>query len=781
MSIDERVYGLEQRTRLLETPAGGAGGSAAAVTAGGPASSGGPGGRTRAAARIGASTRDPAPAAAPPRAAASVAPPAPPRVAPPSPPPARRRADAPALEDLLGGRVLAWAGGLTLLAGLLFFLVIAISRDWIGEEARTLLAAATSIGLLALGAHGYERRGRTDSALAATATGIAGLFASIVVAVQGYELIPAAAGLALAFAVAVTATALAIRWEAEGIAGLGILGAVASPVLVGAELGAATTAFLFVATASAVAVVLWQRWTLARVRDVRSSPPRSGSPGSSPGRRARPRSSPPCSRSAASASPPPSASSCGRAAPRSTPPRTCCSRSTRSCSRGSGWTALSETAGNDAANAWLAGLAVVHLACAAAGRRVAGVSRDLTLAAAVLGVVLADVAFATSVDGLPLVAGWAASAVALAALARAATDRFDAEVALGGVAVQLGLALWHTLVYDAPLSSVGAAPDLAAGLAVALVAAGCFASARIAGPALEPQARMAVEGAALALGAYLAAVVLDGPALTVTLAAAAIALAEAARRYGDPLARAGAVGFLGCAALHVLAVLAPVDALVVGLDDPLGALALLAVAGAALATARVPGVDRVALLALAAVTVLYLASTELISAFQPVDGEAAVGGLGVRQQGQALLSGLWAVVGVATLLAGLVRDRHELRVGALALLSVTLVKVFLYDLSSLDSLYRVASFVALGALLLLGAFAWQRLRPPRSRSAGRASGVPLTRRTTAPGPPARRAPSPPRPGSAPPSRRSSSTTPALAVVGLESSRARPLTPARAPR
>ena len=88
-----------------------------------------------------------------------------------------------------------------------------------------------------------------------------------------------------------------------------------------------------------------------------------------------------------------------------------------------------------------------------------------------------------------------------------------------------------------------------------------------------------------------------------------------------------------------------------------------------------------------------------------------MGGLGVRQQGQALLSGLWAVVGVATLLAGLVRDRHELRVGALSLLSVTLAKVFLYDLSSLDSLYRVASFVALGALLLLGAFAWQRLRP----------------------------------------------------------------------
>ena len=346
----------------------------------------------------------------------------------------------------------------------------------------------------------------------------------------------------------------------------------------------------------------------------------------------------------------------------------------------------------------------------------AGVSRDLALAAAVLGVVLADIAFASVVDGLPLVAGWAASGVAMAALVRAATHRLDAEVALGGVAVQLGLALGHTLVYDAPLSSAGGDPDLVAGLAVALVAAGCFASARIAGPALAPITRTALEGTALVLVAYLGAVVLSGPALTLAWAAQAAALAGLARPpTRDPLARAGAIGFLGCAALHALVVLAPPDALVYGLADPLGALALLAVAGAALAAARMPGVDRVALLATAAVTVLYLASAELITAFQPVGGEAALGGLGVRQQGQALLSGLWAVVGVATLLAGLVRDRHELRVGALALLSVTLAKVFLYDLASLDSMYRVASFVALGALLLLGAYAWQQLRPPEAR------------------------------------------------------------------
>jgi uncharacterized membrane protein len=704
MSIDERVHGLEQRTRVLEARLAELEDRRSAASLRHPEVPPG----------VTPSPRPPAPSAEvatrplPPlrQEAASVAPPSGPP-ATPSPP---RRPEAPALEDLLGGRVLAWAGGLSLLAGLLFLLVIAISRDWIGEETRTLLAAATSVTLLTLGAHAYERRGRTDSALAATATGIAGLFASIVVAVQGYELIPVAAGLALAFAVAATATTLAVRWQAQGIAGLGILGAVASPVLVGAELGSGTAAFLFVATASAVAVVLWQRWTwLAFASFLLATPQWAAwlvfeTPGSAEilgtlvafgtlgvvaavGFELRTRSA------------------------EVDPASHLLLGLNALVLAWVGWMALTDTAGNDAANAWLAGLALVHIACAAASRGVAGVSRDLTLSAAALGVVLADVAFASAVDGLPLVAGWAGSALVLAALARAATDRVDIDVALGGVAVQLGLALWHTLVYDAPLASAAAAPDLDAGLAVALVAAGCFASARIAGAAIDPQARLALEGAALALGAYLAAVVLEGPALTVTWAAAAVALAERARRHGDPLARAGAIGFLGGAALHALAVLAPVDALVTGLDDPLGALALLAVAGAALAAARMPGGDRVALLALAAVTVLYLASTELISAFQPAVDDVAVGGLGVRQQGQALLSGLWAVVGVATLLAGLVRGRHELRVGALALLSVTLAKVFLYDLASLESLYRVASFVALGALLLLGAFAWQRLRP----------------------------------------------------------------------
>ena len=74
----------------------------------------------------------------------------------PAPTTARRTVPAAAaqaarLEDLLGGRVLGWVGGFTVLVGLLFFLVIAASRGWIGEEARVVMAGAPSLRCSTLG------------------------------------------------------------------------------------------------------------------------------------------------------------------------------------------------------------------------------------------------------------------------------------------------------------------------------------------------------------------------------------------------------------------------------------------------------------------------------------------------------------------------------------------------------------------------------------------------------------------------------------------------------
>ena len=76
-----------------------------------------------------------------------------------------------------------------------------------------------------------------------------------------------------------------------------------------------------------------------------------------------------------------------------------------------------------------------------------------------------------------------------------------------------------------------------------------------------------------------------------------------------------------------------------------------------------------------------------------------------------LLSVFWAVLGLAALVTGLRRDLKPLRVAALALLAVTVTKVFLFDLATLTSMYRVVSFIVLGLLLLAGAFTWQRTRP----------------------------------------------------------------------
>src|SRR5919201_550002 len=180
-----------------------------------------------------------------------------PKVPPPRPPEPRREI---AFEDLLGGRVLAWLGGIAVLVGIAFFFALAISHGWIGPAARALIAGAGALALLGAGVWLHGKKGRTDAALAAVSTAIAGLFATVTVAAQVYHLVPAIVGLALAAVVGGIATSLAIRWEARGIAALGIGGCMLAPVLVGAPATTSSMAFLLVAGAAASAVLLWRRW-----------------------------------------------------------------------------------------------------------------------------------------------------------------------------------------------------------------------------------------------------------------------------------------------------------------------------------------------------------------------------------------------------------------------------------------------------------------------------------------------------------------------------------------
>ena len=74
------------------------------------------------------------------------------------------------------------------------------------------------------------------------------------------------------------------------------------------------------------------------------------------------------------------------------------------------------------------------------------------------------------------------------------------------------------------------------------------------------------------------------------------------------------------------------------------------------------------------------------------------------------LSILWTLFAFAAMGIGLWRNRPALRVGAIGLFGVTVAKVFLVDWSALDAVYRILSFVVLGAALLLASFLHTRYR-----------------------------------------------------------------------
>jgi uncharacterized membrane protein len=71
-------------------------------------------------------------------------------------------------------------------------------------------------------------------------------------------------------------------------------------------------------------------------------------------------------------------------------------------------------------------------------------------------------------------------------------------------------------------------------------------------------------------------------------------------------------------------------------------------------------------------------------------------------------SALWMAYGAMLMIVGFWRQSAFVRWQALALIAVTVVKVFVYDTSQLDHVYRILSFIALGILLLAVSFAYQR-------------------------------------------------------------------------
>jgi uncharacterized membrane protein len=79
--------------------------------------------------------------------------------------------------------------------------------------------------------------------------------------------------------------------------------------------------------------------------------------------------------------------------------------------------------------------------------------------------------------------------------------------------------------------------------------------------------------------------------------------------------------------------------------------------------------------------------------------------------GEVMLSLSWAAYAVGLIVAGIRRRYAPVRYLAMAVLAVTILKVFTTDVAELGQEYRVLSAIGLGVLLLVASFLYQRFRP----------------------------------------------------------------------
>lgn len=534
--------------------------------------------------------------------------PAPTRETVPPPPPAPRpvpefvpapRKPERDLEEILGGSVLGWVGGIAVAIAAIFFVVMAVHNGWIGVDARMALAFAGSTALVGLGIWLYERRGQTQAALATVAAGIAALYASTAATTLHYHLISPVLGLAIAGAIGVLALVTAVRWDSQEIAGIGIVGAMLAPVFVDRGTSTSALVFMTIALLASIGIVVRQGWEwLAVVSYVVSVPQAALWLDAEHGSRL--------------------------------------------------WLTLVV-----ATAFWL--LYVV----AALGHELRTPTESLRLSSASLLFV-------------------------------------NASVAAAGV--------WWLLDEMGHRSGANAWLFALAGAHVVL-------GTLVLGSRAGREVGLLLYGVATMLAGVALAVALSGPALVAAWSIEAIALAWVGRRTETP--GRGLVASLLFAALalgHVLVFEVRPDSLAYGVHSipvAIGAVALVLLALAGIAAAYRDDCGQALAWVGAALTV-YLASALVVDLAGASSGHAT-------QTSQLVLSGFWAALGFAAILLGLTRRRRALRLGGLGILMLAVGKVFLVDLAKLESIWRVGSFLALGVLLLAGAFAYQRARVPLTR------------------------------------------------------------------
>ena len=101
------------------------------------------------------------------------------------------------------------------------------------------------------------------------------------------------------------------------------------------------------------------------------------------------------------------------------------------------------------------------------------------------------------------------------------------------------------------------------------------------------------------------------------------------------------------------------------------------------------------------VSIVWVLSSELLSIM-------SVGG--VANNYKLGLSILWGIYSLAIVAYGIWKNNAFLRIGAIILFAATLIKVFFYDISHLDTIAKTIVFVSLGALLLIISYLYNRFK-----------------------------------------------------------------------
>jgi uncharacterized membrane protein len=162
--------------------------------------------------------------------------------------------------DGAGSRILAWAGGVVTLAGVVLLLILAIQRGYLGPELRVILGAAFGLVLAGIGMWLHRSPTGRTGAYALAATGIAVLYLDVVAATSLYDYLPPWGGLAAGLAVTTGGVAIAGRWNSQLLAVFVVVCCAMSAPILTMGFDALLLAFLLVLLLGTTPVQLVKRW-----------------------------------------------------------------------------------------------------------------------------------------------------------------------------------------------------------------------------------------------------------------------------------------------------------------------------------------------------------------------------------------------------------------------------------------------------------------------------------------------------------------------------------------